>query len=30
VQWGASAIGIGFALLLASLAASYRLRTTAR
>jgi hypothetical protein len=30
VEWGASAVGLGFALLVASLAASYRLRTTAR
>jgi hypothetical protein len=30
VEWGASAVGLGFALLLASLAASYRLRTTDR
>jgi hypothetical protein len=29
VEWGASAVGLGFALLLASLVTSYRLRTTA-
>ncbi|APR75288.1 Hypothetical protein A7982_00634 [Minicystis rosea] len=30
VEWGASAVGLGFVLLLASLATSYRLRATAR
>jgi hypothetical protein len=30
VEWGASAVGLGFALLAASLATSYRLRTMAR
>ena len=30
LSWGVSAVGLGFALLIASLAASYRLRTPAR
>jgi hypothetical protein len=30
VEWGASAVGLGFALLVASLTTSYRLRATAR